>query len=270
MGALEELCEQGTLGPAGARLLYETVRAVVHFRNFPRPKGHQSWTQDAVEEVAHDFLADPATSGRLTTLAAKAGDDQQLGYLLNTAIVNFLRDRSRRTDRGHLIMRLREVLLEAPDRFVRLHKERFGEELWARPSDAEVPRWAGPIDELVVAAWGVEGLSLQPWAQAARRGPLADRESWQRLIEAVLTAAGRPVANHDLVEIAANRFGVRLRPTTVPIDEADPDPPSRAEIPADAAEVAEQMASRRTNSQLTMWRMVSNFRSSLWNSPFGR
>lgn len=241
MGALEELRGQGTLGPAGARLLYDTVRAVVRFRNFPPPQGHQSWTQEAITELAHDFLTDPATRGRFATLAAQAGDDRQLGYLLNTAVLYFLRDQARRTDRGHLIARLRDVLAEAPDRFVRFPEDRFGEELWARPSDVEAPRWAGSVDELVVAAWRVEGLGWQPWAQATRRGPLADRQSWQRLIEAVLTAAEGPVATRDLVEVAANRFGVRLRPTEMPIDEADPEPPPLAEPPADAAEIAEQV-----------------------------
>lgn len=241
MGALEELREAGTLGPTGARLLYDTVRAAVRFRNFPPPEGHQWWTQEAVVELAHDFLADSATRRRLATLAAEAGDDRQLAYLLNTAVVNFLRDRARRTDRGHLIARLREVLAESPDRFVRLPADRFGEELWARPGDVDAARWAGSLDELVVVAWRVDGLGLQPWTQAARRGPVADRESWQRLIDAVLAAAGGPVATRELVEVAANRFSVRLRPTTMPIDEADADPATLAKAPAEAAEVAESV-----------------------------
>lgn len=242
MGALEELRYQGRLGPAGARLLYDAIRAVVRFRNFPPPEGHQSWTQEAVTELAHDFLADPATHRRrFSTWAAQAGDDQQLSYLLNTAVVNFLRDRARQTDRGHLITRLREVLAEAPDRFVRLPPDRFGEELWARTGDVNASRWAGPVDDLLVAAWRVDGLGLQPWAQAARRGPVADRESWQRLIEAVLIAAGGPVATRELVEVAANRFSVRLRPTDLSIDEADSEPPTMAETPPEAVAVAEQV-----------------------------
>lgn len=241
MSALEELRSTGTLGVEGTRLLYETVHAVTRFRNFPPPEGQDSWTHEAVLECAHDFLSHPRTPQRLASLAASAADDRQLGRLLNVAIVNYLRDQARATDRGHVIGRMREVLDDGTGRVVRLPAAEHGEELWALPEAMQGPRWERGPEELVVVAWRLNDLHVVRWERASRRGPIADRASWHRLAEAVLTHAGGPVASKVLAEVAEHRFGLLPRPHSVPIDDVDGDPPA---LPASAppTEIAEQAA----------------------------
>lgn len=229
MTVLDELRTTGCPGPETAQLVYETTRAVVRFRNFPPPEGHQDWTSPAITELAHDFVADERTPKRWVALAARATDDDELGRLLNTSIVNYLRDRGRRTDRGHLMARIRDVLGQAPDRFSALPATQLGEEHWALVTTADASPWQGRLQDLVREAWRVDDLTLVSWDHAQRRGPIADRESWQRLAEAVLGYAAGPVATKSLAEVAEHRFSLQPRPDDVSIDGVDVDPPAASE-----------------------------------------
>ena len=110
MTPLEELRSDGHLGPAGARLLYRIVRAVVVGHGFPPPRDGRSWTAEAVAETAHEFLADGRTPKRLAYLLVHAVDDDSFDRLLHRMVLNFLRDGGRRTEIGRLMLRLREVL----------------------------------------------------------------------------------------------------------------------------------------------------------------
>lgn len=239
MTAVEELRATGGPGRETALLVYETARAVVRFRNFPPPAGYREWTGEAVRELAHDFLTDGRAPKRWATLAATAIDDEQLGRLLNTSIVNFLRDEARRTDRGHLLARIRDVLGEVPDRFIHVPSSQLGEEHWALPTTVDAPVWQGSLGELVFVAWRVEHLTTVSWRQAERRGPIADRESWHRLTDAVLSHAAGPVPTRVLADVAEHRFSLQPRPDAVPIDAVDVDPPTLPERhPPDPAALA--------------------------------
>jgi len=110
MTPLEELRSDGHLGPAGARLLYRIVRAVVVGHGFPPPRDRRRWTAEAVAETAHEFLADGRTPKRLAHLLVHAVDDDSFDRLLHRMVLNFLRDGGRRTEIGRLMLRLRDVL----------------------------------------------------------------------------------------------------------------------------------------------------------------
>src|SRR5262249_38292870 len=91
-------------------MLYRAVQTVAIARNFPPPDGHVRWDQDAAMDVAHDFLDGERGRKQITDLALRATDDASLERLLHAAVLNFHRDRSRRTDVGALIRRVGDVL----------------------------------------------------------------------------------------------------------------------------------------------------------------
>src|SRR5260370_37062921 len=91
-------------------MLYRAVQTVAIARNFPPPDGHVRWDQDAAMDAAHDFLDGERGRKRVTDLALRATDDHSLERLLHAAVLNFHRDRSRRTDAGALIRRGAGVL----------------------------------------------------------------------------------------------------------------------------------------------------------------
>lgn len=219
MSALRELHETGTLGTSGAQLLYDTVRGIARFRNFPPPPGHQMWDQAAVTEVAHTFMADAQTRRRLTAIATTAGDHTAVERLLEAAVHNFLRDEARRTDRGALMRRLRDVL-EDSDAFVQVTDHQPGAGRWALRSADDPAPWAGEINDLVAASWEVRGVSALLWKQAARRGPTASRESLERVLEAVLAEAGASVGLADLARVVEQRFGA-VTADPLPLDVVD-------------------------------------------------
>ena len=109
-GAYDELVSAGRFGPQCARMLYRAVQTVAIARSFPPPDGHVRWDRDAAMDVAHDFLAAERGRKRITDLAIRATDDASLERLLHAAVLNFHRDRSRRTDAGALIRRGGDVL----------------------------------------------------------------------------------------------------------------------------------------------------------------
>lgn len=250
MTPLEELRATGRPGHATAALVYATVRAVVRFRNFPPPGGHQGWSRPAFLEVAHDFLADDRTPKRWATLVATATDDNDLERRLNATVRNYLRDEARRTDRAHLLARIGDCLDAAPDRFVALPAARLGTPHWALHETAEVAPWQGRTSELIEAARGVTDLNRQEWANAQRRGPIIDCDSWQRLCHAVLSRAAAPVATATLADVAVHRLSLRPRPDEVPIDGIDVDPPAPPETPT-AADPAIAAPAERIWEQLT-------------------
>src|SRR5258705_9245673 len=103
MTPLEELRSDGHLGPAGARLLYRIVRAVVVGHGFPPPRDRRSWTAEAVAETAHEFLADARTPKRLAPLLVHAVADASFDRLLHPLVLNFLPYRVRRNQNRPLI-----------------------------------------------------------------------------------------------------------------------------------------------------------------------
>jgi hypothetical protein len=214
---LEELLDGGTLGPAGAHVLYRTVRAVGIAHGFPPPEGRPAWDADAVAEVAHDFMTDERTPRRLTHLAVHAVDDDSFDRILHRMVLNFLKDGGRRTETGRLMLRLRDVLGRSPDEFVAEPGDR-----WRLASQPSQPSGVSPA-VLVQAASVETDVTVPRWAaQTRRRPPAADAASLERLSRRVLAAAAGTVALDQLAQSIAPRLGLTPRPLAQAVDDRDP------------------------------------------------
>jgi hypothetical protein len=207
-----EVLHTGRIGERGALLLYRTVAAVAVGRNFPPPPGSASWDTTAVTESAHDFLNGERGIKRITDIAIRSTDDSGFERLLEAAVVNFLREVSRRTDMGKLILRVSDVL-RTEDAF--------------RPVRSRPPRWAlagqgsqpagAPTSALVAALADVE-VVVPAWSSARRDAPLADRASFTRLLVAALGAAGGSLSAADLAHVVATRLEHRRTALSVELD----------------------------------------------------
>lgn len=222
MSAWEEL-RSGELGQDFARLLYRSARTAGRAHNFPAPDGHTGWDAAAAIEVGNDFLTSTNIRRRLTEMALRADDDEQLRRVLTHSIVNFLRERARATVTGRLIRRLKEVLDEDSG-FVIVPAGRPGAGQVALAEWDETPPFGGREQDLIRAAYGVQNVSVVRWSPTARRaGPLADRESLIRVSAAILRAAEGSLSWSDLARVVATRFGVApsALPVTTPVEAMD-------------------------------------------------
>lgn len=215
MSAFNELTIDGRLGDAGARMLYGSVRAVGKGRGYKPPAGHDHWSKDAIAEVAHDFLADSRTPSRLAYLTIHATDDQSMERLLNTMVLNYLRDQGRRTEIGRLVRRINTLLID-DDRFLSAHDR------WSLATGPTTPSTTPP-EELARAGDAVERVTVPRWNdRTARAHPHADAASLTRLCEIVLQAAEGSLAPADLARAIAARVGLRPIPIVNLLDIPEP------------------------------------------------
>ncbi|MGH3305988.1 MAG: hypothetical protein ACRDOK_30890, partial [Streptosporangiaceae bacterium] len=209
-GAYDELLATGWLGPQGARMLYRAVQTVAIARNFPPPDGYERWGGDAAIDIAHDFLDGERGRKRITDLAIRATDDASLERLLHAAVLNFHRDRSRRTDVGALIRRIGEVL-ERSDLFE--HPE-GDPSRWYVVGGPATPSAARP-SVLAIAAAAEPEVTTPRWTSERRRAPQADFASFQRLCQSVLVAAQGSLTTRQVWEALSARLDPRRIPLTV-------------------------------------------------------
>ena len=199
-GAYDELVSAGRFGPQCARMLYRAVQTVAIARNFPPPDGHIRWDADAAMDVAHDFLDGERGRKRITDLAIRATDNASFERLLHAAVLNFHRDRSRRTQVGALIRRVGDVL----DRSDLFQETATDPSRWHLPGAPATPSTSGP-SALARAAAEEPEVTVPRWTSERRRAPQADFDSIERLkykdeyrhaLEALIEAkiAGREVA----------------------------------------------------------------------------
>ncbi len=215
MSAFDELTVDGRLGDDGARMLYAAVRAVGKGRGFRPPTGHDRWSNDAIVEVAHNFLADSRTPGRLAYLTIHATDDQSMERLLDTMVLNYLRDQGRRTEIGRLVRRI-NALLTDDDRFLSAHNR------WSLTTGPTTPSTTPP-KELARAADAVEHVTVPRWnVRTARAHPHADAPSITRLCHTVLEAAQGSLTPADLARAIAARVGLRPTPIVNLLDVPEP------------------------------------------------
>jgi hypothetical protein len=220
MGAYDEFRRSGRLGDQGARLLYATVASIARLHRYPPSAGHSSWTADAVEEVAHDFLTSERADRRLTYLYMSAVDEESFRRLLGTAVLNHFRSAARRTMLGRLIRRLNDVLAGSDD-FRRATGAGPNAAWWTLAEGLDEPS-ACPTELLTAAAAHVRDVRVPRWSDtAARRPPDADRDSLVRLARRVLEAAGGAVAVSDLARAIAPRLGLGSVPLVVDTDVQD-------------------------------------------------
>ena len=213
---LDNLLRHGQLDDEGARLLYATVLATARSRNYPPPADHDSWTSNAVQEAAHDFLTGHRATERLVQIAVKATDDDSFGRLLNVAVLNWFRDGARRTVVGRQIRRLKDVCGADESMAVNDHGVRLKSSADRAYADSE--------DMLVSAALGVPVQSRRWRPDAVREGPEADRADSLAIVRAVLTVAESRVAWPQLGRVFARRFDLITTPAVLEVDGLDPRP----------------------------------------------
>lgn len=212
MTARTELCEGGQFRALGAEALYRSVlvKAVAH--NFPPPAGSDHWDETAVADVAHDFLTGPKGLARMTELALRSDDERSFARLLDTAVLNHLRDIARRTDRGRLIRRIKEVMTD-DERFTRAP---HGQDWWhlvGHSSEAS----SVPLDDIAPQLLAVE-VVVPRWSSEERNAPVADRQTLADLLSTALSVAGGALTDADLGELVARRIDTRRSPLTVELE----------------------------------------------------
>lgn len=203
-GAWRELMDTGRLGPSGVALLYDVVRKVVAFKNLPPPDGLPTWTPDALTEAAHDVFAHRKGPERLVSLANRSTDEMSFRRQLYTLVSNDLSSLNRRTERGKLLERLRDVVRAMPD---------------VEQSDKKI-KLAGiagndqgtRFDELVAAASRVVPVIPEWDSLSAHSPPMADRPSLEAMIRVTLETAGSWITMGDLTAVLAVRLGVHDTP----------------------------------------------------------
>jgi hypothetical protein len=213
MGPYEELTSTGRPGPSMARLLYRTIHTVAAARNFPPPEGHVRWDESAVQEAAHDFLAEDRAEKRLADLAVRAVDERSFERLLHTSVLNFHRDRSRRTDMGALVRRVTEVL-RGNDVFSSTdgHPPR-----WYLTEGASEPSVVAP-PRLASAASQEPDVTIPRWTSSRRRAPLADLDTFRRLCRRILEAARGSLTAVEIAHAVAARLDPGRVPLTLELD----------------------------------------------------
>jgi hypothetical protein len=203
-GAREEVLLTGELGLAGVDLLYRTVAQVARMRNLPPPPGHGSWDDDAIIETCNEVFAGREGHARFVALAASSYDEDSFRAGVWTAVVRDIVSQGRRTERGSLAERVRDVLNDVPD-VVEAHG---GWTISSVDRSLPEPRY----DELVAAAASTP-IIVPPWSEESeRRSPLADRPSFMALITAVLSHCPDGLPLSQLVDVLAVRLGVHDLP----------------------------------------------------------
>jgi hypothetical protein len=237
-GAWNEIREHGELGPRFGRLLYATVEAVRRFNHYPPPAGAGPWSAEVVQDVAHAYLAEERTMGRVRRMAATANSEGSFENLLHADVKNWFLMAARATDTGATLEALRHAL-DQNERVVRLG-ESPTTRTWALREHADELQYSGDLRPLVEAAYAVEGVRAAKWRlDSPHRPPIAESDSLRRVLEAILEAAAAPLSPKQLLEVIRARFPVTARPTEVGAidDDADlaaSDPSSEDEIVADA------------------------------------
>lgn len=212
MTAWTELSDSGQLGELGAKALYRAVLVTAVAHNFPPPHGSDHWDQGTVADVAHDFLTGPRGLSRMTELALRADDERSFARLLDTAVLNHLRDVARRTDRGRLIRRIKEVMSD-DERFSRAPQ---GQDWWHLVDEA--PEASSlPLDVIAPHLSDIQ-IVIPRWNSEERNAPVANRRTLSDLLSAALAAAGGALTDADLAELVARRIDIRRSPLMVELE----------------------------------------------------
>lgn len=206
LGPRAELLATGALGSAGVGLLYTTVRQAVRLRRLPPPPGAPTWTPDAVMEAAHDVIASRNGPARIALLAARSDDEASFRSQLFTLVLNDLASRARRSARGRLSERVKDIVAVMDD----VHAT-HGRLILDGVADGQAASFA----DLAEAAAKVP-VTVPRWSDQARRhAPEADAASMQALVRAVLGRVSAGLPHSELVAVLAQRLGVHDGPAPV-------------------------------------------------------
>jgi hypothetical protein len=241
----EEVLAEQRIGPAGAALLYRLVRVVAISRNFP-PPGSRDWDNTAVTETAHDFLDGERGRRRVTDIAIRSVDETTFERIMEAAVVNHLREVSRRTDMGKLVLRVTEILTDEDDfELVTGQPSR-----WTLTGSQTAPS-AVPDTRLAAAIVSTQ-VTIPAWSSERRAAPLADRGSFIRMLRAILTAANGSLTAADIAQAVATRLDPRRTPLSIELDVlesiAEPapgqDPAAQVTTTIRAAQIFDQLDDR--------------------------
>jgi hypothetical protein len=165
----------------------------------------------------------------MTELALRSHDDRSFARLLDAAVLNHLRDIARRTDRGRLIRRIKEVMSD-DDRFVRAPQ---GQDWWHL---ADQPPHAStvPLEDIEPELRNVK-VVVPRWSSEERNAPVADRSTLTALLFAALQRAAGALTDADLAELVSRRIDTRRSPLTVELEtlEAVSEPAAPEPLPAE-------------------------------------
>jgi DNA-directed RNA polymerase specialized sigma24 family protein len=215
--AYEEARARGGLGRVGVMLLYETVDAVRRLRSYPPPPGHSVWTAEAVQELAHDFLADKRA--HVAGVLLRASDDESFELLLETAVRNFIIDGIRKTSTGGAMRSLRRVVAADPA-VIEVPAGSPGAGGWSLPDKVENSIFSGDPARLIDAAFAVVDARRARWRlDAQNRPPIAETDSVQRIVRAVLEAAAAPVPRARVLAVVLERFPLVDAPSVSELDD---------------------------------------------------
>ena len=175
---------------------------------FPKADG-SAWRLEDIEDLTSAFYTSPAFEHSVLN----AHDDESLRKLVYTGLANLVRAELRRTDRGRLHRRLRDLIssqgyVEQPTKF------------WRREDDPSSASSA-LVSDLLEAAWQVEVKVVRWRPDAKRHSPFAERSSLIALLDAVYDRANGAVHIDVLVELFGRRLGVNPVAATEALDLAD-------------------------------------------------
>ncbi len=182
-------------GDVGAYVDLIEHRAAVVAQRLPRSDG-RPWTPEHVEDLVSSYYASSAYQHAVLN----AHDDDSLRALVFTGLANLVRADLRRTERGRLHRRVRELL--APEGFVEGPTK-----FWRRADDPESPSTATE-SELLEATWSVDVRMVKWRADAKRNSPFAEKASFIELLEAIYDLAAGALHIDMLVDVLARRLGV--------------------------------------------------------------
>jgi hypothetical protein len=198
--------------------MYETVDAVRRFDRFPPPEGSERWDVDAVQDVAHDFLAAAGAADRLRRLVVTATDELSFERLVERAIRNHLRMEARRTDMGAVLRALDHAVERDND--IVAARTSTATRTWALVAHVDGVPFSGDPARLVAAAHAVPDVRRARWSRTStRRAPIAEPESLRRVLHAILDAAHGPVLRRLVAEVMVARFPLTTDPPNAELDD---------------------------------------------------
>ncbi|MFM9551067.1 hypothetical protein ACKI19_01945 [Streptomyces caniscabiei] len=169
-------------------------------------------------------------------LIAHCTDDSSVARVMQAMVRHELADRARRTEKGRLMVRLREVLKS--NRFIKATGGRERYTLAARTDSPNAPNRVllDPQEQMRQAAHLVTDIKLIRWnPEASRRSPIAEKDSIERVLEAALASVESPIELTELADVVADRFGILPAPHIMSWDSRDafePADTSTAEVSA--------------------------------------
>lgn len=226
-GPWADLRERGTLGSAAAALVYETVDAVRRFDRYPPPDGADRWTDSASHEAAHDFLFGEGGPERLAKLVATATSEDSFERVLEAAVRNEFRMRARRTDLGAVLRSLTHAVDR--DGGIVVSGTSSTTRTWSLPKHQYNPPYAGAMGVLIETAYAVPDVRRARWStESTRRPPIAESDSLNRVLRAVLDSAAAPVSPRLMADVIVARFPLAVGGETELLDELVPLPADNA------------------------------------------